>query len=313
MERYRSYSSFLEESFGQKVYKICLNGGFTCPNRDGTLSREGCHFCSQGGSGEFSENAALSITDQIRLGTRQTARKYHGSSYIAYFQAYTGTYGPPSRLRQLYMEALAQEEILALAIATRQDCLGDDILDLLVQCNAIKPVFLELGLQTCHDSTAAAFNRGYKTSIFEDAVIRCARAGIRTCVHLILGLPGEDRTMISRTIDYVNRLPVGGVKLSMLHVLKNTPLAAQYAAHPFPVFTLEDYTDLVVSCIEELRPDIVIERLTGDGPRDLLIAPRWSLDKRRVLNTIHRKLKTRDTWQGRRCPHDQVCRQDSYD
>ncbi len=299
MERYRSYSSFLKEAFGKKVYKICIDGGFTCPNRDGTLSRQGCFFCSEGGSGDFSECADLTIPEQIRRGKDQTRRKYQGGSYIAYFQAFTNTYGPLSRLGRLYHEALAPHEIVALSIGTRPDCLDGEVLDLLEECNKVKPVFLELGLQTCHDSTAKKFNRGYDTSVFRDAVLRCAERRIRVCTHLILGLPGEDQDMISETISYINRLPVQGVKLSMLHILKNTPYAWQYEKQPFRLFSRDEYTDCVVSCIEELRPDIVIERMTGDGPKELLIEPLWSLDKRRVLNEISHKLKMRDTWQGR--------------
>lgn len=299
MERFRSYSSFLKEYFGEKVYKICLNGGFSCPNRDGRLSTKGCSFCSRGGSGEFSGNPALSITEQILSGKKQTGRKYHGNSYIAYFQAFTNTYAPVEHLRKLYMEALAPSEIKALAIATRPDCLSDDILALLSECSRLKPVFLELGLQTCHDTTAARFNRGYKTEVFDEAVKKCHRLGLRVCVHLILGLPGEDRSMIRGTIDHINRLPVAGVKLSMLHILKDTPLADLYGADPFYVFSLEDYVDCVIQCIEALRPDIVVERITGDGPKDLLIAPQWSGNKKKVLNTIRRELDKRNTWQGR--------------
>ena len=299
MERYRTYSAFLKESFGKKVYKICLDGGFTCPNRDGRISTGGCIFCSAGGSGEFSEDAELPIPDQIRLGKTQTSRKYHGDSYIAYFQAFTGTYAPLPRLRTLYMKAMEPDEICGLSIATRPDCLSEEVLDLLSECSRIKPVFLELGLQTCHDSTAHRINRGYDTRIFEDAVKRCERHGIRVCAHIILGLPGEDMNMILDTIAFLNALPVQGIKLSMLHILKGTPLGDSYLKHPYPVYSLEDYTDCVVRCIEALRPDIVIERITGDGPKHLLIAPLWSRDKRRVLNSIHKELARRDSWQGK--------------
>ena len=300
MERYRSYSSFLKERFGKKVYKICIDGGFTCPNRDVTISFSGCTFCSEGGSGDFCESASLSIKDQILLGQRQTREKYRGNSYIAYFQAFTNTYASLSRLRELYGQAMEPDEIVGLAIGTRPDCLPDEVLDLLAEYNRRKPVFLELGLQTCHDETAARINRGYESRVFEDAVIRCEKYGLRVCAHIILGLPGEDDSMIGETISFLNGLPVQGVKLSMLHILKNTPLATQYDEHPFHVYTMEEYTDLVVHCIERLRPDIVIERLTGDGPKDLLIAPLWSRDKKRVLNLIHHKLKSYDSWQGKK-------------
>lgn len=300
MERYRSYSSFLKERFGKKVYKICLNAGFTCPNRDGTISSQGCFFCSEGGSGERCESPSLSITDQIREGKKQTQNKYHGDSYIAYFQAFTNTYAPVSHLKKLYIEAIKPEEIIGLAIGTRPDCLSDEVLELLSECNQMKPVFLELGLQTCHDDIAKSMNRGYDSLVFEDAVKRCSRLGLRVCAHIILGLPGEDSQKIAGTIQYINSLPVSGVKLSMLHVLKNTPLARMYEQTPFPLFSLEEYTDCVIRCIEELRPDIIIERMTGDGPKELLVAPLWSLDKRKLLNSIHHQLKTRNTWQGRK-------------
>lgn len=299
MERYYSYSRFLKEMFGEKIYKISLNGGFTCPNRDGTLSKGGCIFCSEGGSGEYAESAALPIAAQIDRGKAQSNRKYSGGRYIAYFQAFTNTYAPVKRLRALYEAAIRPEEIAAIAIGTRPDCLPEEVLNLLEEINRQKPVFLELGLQTCHDSTAAFLNRGYETAVFTRAVEACASRGIRVTAHLILGLPGETPAMQEETIRYINQLPVGGVKLSMLHILKNTRLAEIYARKPFPLFTLESYTDCVISCIERLRPDIVIERITGDGPGDLLIAPSWSLHKRNVLNTIHREMKRRDSFQGK--------------
>lgn len=300
MERFYSYSRFLKERFGEKIYKISINGGFTCPNRDGTLSTGGCIFCSEGGSGEFSESASLPIAQQIALGKRQCRKKYSGHRYIAYFQAFTNTYAPVERLRLLYEAAIAPEEIAALAIGTRPDCLSEDVLDLLEELNRQKPVFLEMGLQTCHDSTAAFLNRGYPTSVFTKAANACAARGIRTTAHLILGLPGETPAMQDATIQYINALPVGGVKLSMLHVLKHTTLASLYQAQSFPLFTLETYTDCVISCIERLRPDIVIERMTGDGPKNLLIAPRWSLNKRQVLNNIQQEMKRRDSFQGKK-------------
>ncbi|MCD8019733.1 MAG: TIGR01212 family radical SAM protein [Clostridiales bacterium] len=303
MERYYSYDRFLKETFGEKIYKICLNGGFTCPNRDGTISRGGCIFCSEGGSGEYAGDANLSITQQLAVGKAQTDRKYHGDKYIAYFQAFTGTYAPVERLRSLYEEAIRPKEIRALAIGTRPDCLTEEIYDLLEDLNRRKPVFLEMGLQTCHDSTAHFLNRGYETEMFTRAAEECARRHIRVTAHLILGLPGESPSMQAETIQYLNALPVGGVKLSMLHIIKNTRLAELYEQNPFPVFTLEEYAGCVISCIELLRKDIVIERITGDGPGHLLIAPRWSLDKRRVLNTIHHQMKLQDARQGRYCNH----------
>lgn len=299
MERYYSYSRFLKEMFGEKVYKISINGGFTCPNRDGTLSTGGCIFCSEGGSGDFAESALLPVSAQITRGKTQSSKKYSGSRYIAYFQAFTNTYGPVERLRALYEEAIRPEEIAALAIGTRPDCLPKEVLYLLEEINRQKPVFLEMGLQTCHDSTAAFLNRGYETKVFTKAVEDCAARGIRTTAHLILGLPGESVDFLAETIRYINSLPIGGVKLSMLHILKNTRLAEIYAQTPFPLFTLESYVSCVISCIEMLRPDIVIERITGDGPRNLLIAPQWSLHKRHVLNSIHQEMKRQNSFQGK--------------
>lgn len=298
-DRFYSYNRFLKEYFGEKVYKICLDGGFTCPNRDGTISTGGCIFCSEGGSGEYSENAALSIPEQLILGQNQTARKYQGQKYLAYFQAFTNTYAPVDRLRFLYKQAIAPDWIVGLAIGTRPDCLSPAILDLLEEFNHQKPVFLEMGLQTYHDKTAFFLNRGYDTSVFTEMVTECARRGIRITAHLILGLPGESREMLMETIDYINTLPIGGVKLSMLYILKNTKLADIFEQDPFPVFSLDSYVDCVIDCIEHLRPDIVIERITGDGPGDLLIEPKWSLHKRLVLNTINKELKQRNSWQGK--------------
>ncbi len=300
MERYYSYSRFLKEYFGDKIYKICLDGGFTCPNRDGTLSTKGCIFCSQGGSGEFAESSALSITDQILRGRKQTSEKYQGQRYLAYFQAFTNTYAPLSRLRQLYEEAIRQESICGIIIGTRPDCLPEPVLQYMedLQAKEGKPVFLELGLQTCHDSTARFLNRGYKTEVFADAVKRCHAHGLRVTVHTIAGLPGETRQMQFQTVEYINKLPVSGIKISMLNLLKNTPLASWYRDHPYPILTMEEYVDLVIGYLERLRPDIVIERITGDGSRTLLIEPKWILHKHLVLNTIRKEMKQRNTRQG---------------
>ena len=300
MERYYSYSRFLKEYFGDKIYKICLDGGFTCPNRDGTLSREGCIFCSEGGSGDFAESSSLSITDQILHGRKQTSEKYQGQRYLAYFQAFTNTYAPLPRLRQLYEEAIRQESICGIIIGTRPDCLPDPVLQYMedLQKKENKPVFLELGLQTCHDDTATFLNRGYPTEIFTDAVIRCHEHGLRVTAHTIAGLPGETSEMQYQTVEYLNKLPISGIKISMLNLLRNTPLASWYQEHPFHILTMEEYVDLVIGYLERLRPDIVIERITGDGSRALLIEPKWILHKHLVLNTIRKEMKQRNTRQG---------------
>ncbi len=298
MERYNSYSRFVKEFFGEKLYKICLDGGFTCPNRDGTLSTDGCIFCSAGGSGEFAENSSLSISEQIRLGKAQTAAKYHGSRYIAYFQAFTNTYAPVSRLRALYEEAAYAPEIAAVSVATRPDCLSEEVIALLKEMNQIKPFFVEMGLQTCHDATAAFLNRAYPTEVFTRSCHALSYAKIRVTAHIILGLPGETKEMEEETIRYLNTLPVSGVKISMLYILKDTLLADYYQKNPFPVLSMEEYIDHLLGCLSLLRKDIVIERMTGDGPKDLLIAPKWIGHKRFVLNAIHKEMKQRNFIQG---------------
>ena len=297
-KRYYSFDSFLKNTFGEKIYKVSLDGGFTCPNRDGTIGTGGCIFCSEGGSGDFASDARLSIQDQITQGISLVAAKNPSSRYIAYFQAFTNTYAPVSRLRQLFTEAMEDPRIAALAIGTRPDCLPSDVLSLLKELNNQKPVFVELGLQTIHPSTAGLIRRGYPLSCFEEAVWNLSSIGVWTVVHLILGLPGETEEMMLESVRYLNSLPVHGVKFSMLHILKGTDLADMYREDPFPVFTMESYIDLILRCIGNLRKDIVIHRLTGDGPRDLLIAPLWSLRKRTVLNEIAHQLKVQDIRQG---------------
>ncbi len=297
--RFRSLNDALRERFGEKLYKLALNGGCTCPNRDGTLGTRGCIFCSAGGSGEFAANPGLSIREQIEDGKRRLSGKRPVQRYIAYFQAYTNTYGPIGRLRDMFMEAIAQPEIAVLSIATRPDCLGDEVLSLLAELNERKPVWVELGLQTIHEKTAAFIRRGYPLPVFDEAMEALAERKIETVVHTILGLPGETPEMMLDTVRYVSRTPASGIKLQLLHILKNTDLAEYYARTGFPVLSMEEYVDLVVRCLEVCRPDLVIHRLTGDGPSDLLTAPLWSQAKRTVLNAIHRELKLRNTWQGR--------------
>lgn len=299
-KRYYSFNSYLKQTFGEKVYKISLNGGFTCPNRDGTLGTRGCIFCSEGGSGDFAPDAALPIGEQIEEGIRMIRQKTDASKYIAYFQAFTNTYAPYEKLHSLFYDAILRQEIVGLAVGTRPDCLPPDVLELLDELNQIKPVFVELGLQTIHEKTAQFIRRGYPLSCFEQAVKALHDLGINVVVHLILGLPGETEEMMLESVRYLNQLPVNGVKFSLLHVLKHTDLGALYEKHPFPVYELDDYVDFVIRCIEELREDIVIHRLTGDGPKDLLIAPRWTLNKRKVLNEISRRMKETDSRQGKR-------------
>ena len=299
-KRYYSFDSYLKQTFGEKIYKISLNGGFTCPNRDGTLGNRGCIFCSEGGSGDFAPDAVLPIDKQIKESIRLISKKTDAHKYIAYFQAFTNTYAPYEKLHSLFHEAILQEEIVGLAIGTRPDCLPQDVLELLDELNQIKPVFVELGLQTIHEKTAQFIRRGYPLSCFQQALKALHDLGINVVVHLILGLPGEKEEMMLQSVRYLNQLPINGVKLSLLHVLKHTDLGVLYEKHPFPVYELDDYVDFVIRCIEELRGDIVIHRLTGDGPRDLLIAPLWTLNKRKVLNEISRRMKETDSRQGKR-------------
>lgn len=299
MKPYNDLNESLQQRFGEKLYKLTLNIGCTCPNRDGSLGSRGCIFCSAGGSGEFAGDPACSVTQQIEAGICALAGKRPVKRYIAYFQAYTNTYAPIDYLQKVYEEALVHPKIAAIAIATRPDCLPPAILDLLSDLNHKKPVWVELGLQTIHEETAAFIRRGYPLPVFRQAVEDLHARDLEIITHVILGLPGETKEMMLDTIRYLNTLPIDGIKLQLLHILKHTDLADCYARTGFHVLTLEEYSDLVISCLEVCRPDLIIHRLTGDGPRDLLIAPTWSSAKRQVLNTIHKELKQRNTYQGR--------------
>ncbi len=296
---YHSLDYELKRQFGEKVYKLALNGGMTCPNRDGKVGTRGCIFCSQGGSGDFAASASLSISDQIDLEERLLLTKRPVKKYIAYFQAYTNTYGELSYLRKIFTEAINRPEIAALSIATRPDCLSEEILDLLEELNEQKPVWIELGLQTIHEKTAKFIRRGYPLSCFEEAVHNLHLRRLTVIVHVILGLPGETKSEMIQTVSYLNHQPIQGIKLQLLHILKQTDLADYYEAHPFHVLEMDEYVSLIIDCLEILSPDITVHRLTGDGPKDLLIAPLWSTKKRSVLNAIHQELKNRHTWQGR--------------
>ena len=297
--RFRSLNDDLRERFGEKLYKLTLNGGCTCPNRDGTLGTRGCIFCSEGGSGEFAASPQLSIQEQIEDVKRRLAGKRPVKKYIAYFQAYTNTYAPVEHLRRVFTEAISCPEIAVLSIATRPDCLGEEVLELLEELNRRKPVWVELGLQTIHEKTASFIRRGYPLPVFDRAVKELEARGIEIIVHTILGLPGETADMMLDTVRYVNSTPAAGIKLQLLHILKHTDLADYYQHTGFHILTMNEYVDLVIRCLEVCRPDLVIHRLTGDGPKDLLIAPEWSQAKRQVLNTIQKELKRRNTFQGR--------------
>lgn len=296
---YHSLDYEMKRCFGEKVYRLALNGGMTCPNRDGTIGTGGCIFCSAGGSGEFAAGAALSIMEQIAQQKHQIREKRPVNKFIAYFQAYTNTYAPVSYLEKIFTEAIEDPEVAVLSIATRPDCLPTEVIDLLRRLNEKKPVWVELGLQTIHEDTARLIRRGYTLPCFEQAVRELRACGITVIVHVILGLPGETYRQMLDTVCYLNRCDIQGVKLQLLHILEGTELAAYFARAPFPLLSMEEYVSLVIDCIERLSPDIVMHRLTGDGPKDLLIEPKWSLNKRTVLNRIHAGFRVRNTWQGR--------------
>ena len=296
---YHSLDYEMKHRFGEKVYRLSLNGGMTCPNRDGKCGTRGCIFCSAGGSGDFAASSALSISDQLASQKKMIRKKRPVERFIAYFQAYTNTYAPSDYLRPLFLEAIRDPEVVALSIATRPDCLSDDVLQLLDELNQIKPVWVELGLQTMHESSARFIRRGYPLSCFAQAVTALRSLGIEVITHAILGLPGETQEQMIQTCLYLNTLDIQGIKLQLLHVLKHTDLGTLYETDPFPVMTMEEYISLLIRCIEQLSPQLVIHRLTGDGPKDLLIAPLWSTRKRTVLNQICAEFKLRGTWQGK--------------
>ena len=296
---YHSFDYMLKERFGEKIYKVALDAGMTCPNRDGTLGSRGCIFCSAGGSGDFAGSRQDSITQQIEKQAASIRQKRGVAKFIAYFQAYTNTYAPVDYLRKIYTEAISHPDIVAISIGTRPDCLGEDILQLLDELNQKKPVWVELCLQTIHETTARYIRRGYPLSCFEQAVSELRKRNLDVIVHTILGLPGESKNDILSTIEYLNHGDIQGIKLQLLHVLKGTDLAEDYLAGKFQVYSMEEYLELVIDCLEHLNPEIVIHRLTGDGPKDLLIAPLWSSAKRTVLNTLHRECKLRHAFQGK--------------
>lgn len=288
---YLSFNKYLKDKFGQKIYKISLDGGFTCPNRDGKTGTRGCIFCSKGGSGDFAENREMSITEQIESGKKKVEKKIKSGKYIAYFQAFTNTYAPVEILRQKYEEAINHPDIVALSIATRPDCLGDDVLMLLDEINKIKPVFVELGLQTIHQKSAKYIRRGYDLSVYDKAVRDLKKIGVNVVVHVILGLPNESENDMLETVKYVCESGANGIKLQLLHVIDGTDLAKDYEKGLFKTLEFDEYVNLIVKCVKIIPKDIVIHRLTGDGAKKDLIAPLWSADKKRVLNAINKALR----------------------
>ena len=287
---YTTLNSYLKDRFGCKVYKIALDGGFTCPTRDGTVGTDGCIFCSKGGSGDFAESREKSISEQIADGKKRVSKKIKDGKYIAYFQAFTNTYAPVDRLRELYTEAMSQPDIAALSIGTRPDCLGEDVLALLDEMNKRVPVFVELGLQTIHEDTARYIRRGYDLSVYDKAVADLHKIGVNVVTHLIIGLPGESKEDMLRSVEYVCKM-TDGIKLQLLHILRGTDLESEYTGGKIKELTLEEYTDIIKSCVKIIPKSVVVHRLTGDGAKKDLIAPMWSADKKNVLNTINRALQ----------------------
>jgi len=295
---YYSLNSYLKYTFGQKVYKLALNGGMTCPNRDGTCGTRGCIFCGEDGSGAFAEDSKLSISAQLENAKKRVAKKAGNAKYIAYFQSFTNTYADVAYLRRIFFEAIESDTIVALSVATRPDCLPNDVLDLISELQKIKPVFVELGLQTIHKKTSDYIRSGFELQCFDTAVKNLKSIGVNVVVHVILGLPGETKEMMLQTVDYVGKSGADGIKLQLLHVLRGTDLAVDFENGLFETLTFQEYSDILLSCLEVLPPQMVIHRLTGDGAKSLLVSPLWSADKRRVLNDIARLIKDKNIIQG---------------
>lgn len=301
---YHSLDYELKKQFGRKIYKVSLDGGMTCPNRDGALGAGGCIFCSHGGSGEFAEPFGTyeQIWQQIERGKERVAKKAGpDAGYIAYFQSYTNTYAPAGYLEKLFGEAISHPDIVGISIGTRPDCLPEDVIEVLKRLNEKKPVWVELGLQTIHEETARRINRGYELPCFEQALEKLQKAGLTVIVHVILGLPGESREQMLETVRYLGNAGIDGIKLQLLHILRGTRLEEMYQASPFPIFSMEEYIDLVIDCVALLPPEIVIHRISGDGPKSLLTAPLWSGNKRLLLNSMARRFRERQVVQGDAC------------
>lgn len=296
--RYQRYSTYLKQKFGCRVYRIPIDAGFTCPTRDGTISRGGCAYCDPRGSASAVSDRNLNVRGQMLRGMKAARERYKARRFIAYFQAFTNTYAPADRLKRLYEEAVGFPSVVGLAIGTRPDCVPDDVLDMIASFTPRLETWVEYGLQSAHDSTLIAIGRGHTVAQFADAVRRTARRGIKVCAHVILGLPGETGGMMKETARFIAALPVDGVKIHLFHVLKDSPLETPYRGGAIPVLSQEVYVALACDFIELLPPGVVIQRLTGEAPRANLIAPLWALDKHAVLDAINAELERRDSRQG---------------
>ena len=295
---YYSLDFFLKKKFGVKVAKISVDAGFTCPNRDGSLSFSGCSFCSGRGSGDFALYKGESVISQLEKG-KQNMKKWKAGGFVAYFQAYTNTYAPPDVLRDIYFQALEMEDLKGVAIATRPDCIDEDVISVLKELAQKTYVWVELGFQTSNENTARAINRGYKNEVFSKAVETLTENGFDTVAHVIFGLPGETEEDMMNTIDFLNKTKIKGIKIQSLHILKNTPLAREFEETGFRILEKEEYINLVCKALERLSPDIVVHRLTGDGKKSDVIAPKWAFDKKSVLNGVYKTLTAKNSWQGR--------------
>jgi len=297
--QYYSFHTYLQERFGEKLYKLSLETGCTCPNRDGTLGTGGCIFCSAGGSGEFAECAQADVNTQIEKAKARVKKKFKGEHYIAYFQSYTNTYGNLQHLEKIFFTAAANPCVRAISIATRPDCLPTSVLEMLRELNKVKPVFVELGLQTVHEDTAKFIRRGYPLPVYANAVRDLHNIGVNVVTHIILGLPYESKAQMLETVRYVGEIGSDGVKLQLLHILRGTDLEKIYLSGAFEVLSKEAYLDILCDCVEILPTTTVIHRLTGDAPKKLLVAPLWSADKKSVLNSIHQTFAKRGIQQGK--------------
>lgn len=298
-KRYHSFNYYLRNKFNEKVYKIALDGGFTCPNRDGKAGVGGCTFCSSRGSGDFAGSRKLDIRRQFEDRREMMEKKWHSQKLIAYFQAYTNTYAPVEELREKYYEALNQDNVVAISIATRPDCIDDDVLDLLTEINEKTYLIVELGLQTVNDAVARNFNRGYDFEVFDNTLKRLLARNIEVVVHSIFGLPGESEEDMMKTVDYIAHSGAKGIKFHLLHLMEKTKMAEQYRNGEFKLLEQDEYIDLICKAVSRIPEDMVVHRLTGDAPRELLIGPMWSLKKWEVLNAIDKALVDNDIWQGK--------------